>query len=242
MVKGEWAGARAWFARGLRLAEASEDQPRMGSIEHQIARLALREGDLGNAEEYLARASTRFERLGDATQIAKTLNTKGLVETALNRHGRAGNEYREALAWLRKAEPNPAVEISIRINLAEMYLRSNRFLEAVEESRRAEALAIAENLPRRLIEIYSLLGRLSGQQNDETGFVFFESAIELCRTMDCPPALEGQVYFDYGLFRARLGQRDEARAYLERAREIYESVGGAIELASVREELLRMSA
>jgi tetratricopeptide (TPR) repeat protein len=242
MVQGEWAGAKAWFARGLRLAEASDDQARMGSIEHQMARLALREGDLPAAEEYLARCSIRFERLGDATEIAKALNTKGLVETALSRHARAGNNYREALAWLRKADPNPSIEISIRLNLAEMYLRSNRILEAVEESRRAEALAIAENLPRRLIEIYSMLGRLSGHQNDETGFVFFEAAIELCRTMDCPPALEGQVYFDYGLFRGRLGQRDEARAYLERAREIYESVGGASELVSVRDELQKISA
>jgi hypothetical protein len=60
--------------------------------------------------------------------------------------------------------------------------------------------------------------------------------------MDCPPALEGDVYHGYGLFRGRLGNREEARAYLERAREIFESVGGGSELARVREELQRMSA
>ena len=60
--------------------------------------------------------------------------------------------------------------------------------------------------------------------------------------MDCPPTLEGEVYYDYALFRARLGQREEARAYLERAREIFESVGGASELARVRDELQKMSA
>ncbi|MBI4502673.1 MAG: tetratricopeptide repeat protein [Gemmatimonadetes bacterium] len=242
LTQGEWRGARAWFARGLRLAEAADDDASIGSIEHQIAVLALREGDLSGVEDHLARAYSRFEKLGNTTHLAEAMNTRGVLETTLNRFGRAASAYREALAWLRKGEANPAVEISIRLNLADMYLRTERVLEAEEEIRRAEELAIGENLPRRLIEIYSLMGKLRGHQSDETGFVFFEQAVELCRTMDCPPALEGEVYYGYGLFRGQLGNREEARAYLERAREIFESVGGGSELARVREELKRMSA
>jgi len=242
MTQGEWRGARAWFARGLRLAEAADDEAGIGAIEHQIAILALREGDLNGVDDHLSRAYSRFEKVGDSVRLAEALNTRGLLEAGLNRFGRAASAYREALAWVRKGQPNPGVEVSIRLNLAEMYLLTDRALEAEEEIRRAEELAIGENLPRRLIEIYSLMGKLRGQQGDETGFVFYEQAIELCRTMDCPPALEGEVYYGYGLFRGKLGNREEARAYLERAREIFESVGGGSELVRVRNELQRMSA
>ncbi|MBI4421800.1 MAG: hypothetical protein HY560_13335, partial [Gemmatimonadetes bacterium] len=50
------------------------------------------------------------------------------------------------------------------------------------------------------------------------------------------------VYYEYGLFRGRLGQREEAKAYLERAREVFESVGGGPELERVAAELQRISA
>jgi tetratricopeptide (TPR) repeat protein len=242
MTQGEWGGARAWFARGSRLADAADDESRRGAIEHQLAILALKEGRHADAEEFLIRAHARFEKLEDAARLAEVLNTRGQVESALNRHGRAANAYREALAWLRKGEGHPDIEISIRLNLAEMYLLTDRLREGEEETRRAEEIAIGNNKHRRLIQIYVLLGRLQGQKNDETGWVFFESATELCRSMDCPPVLEGMVYFEYGLFKAKVGQRDEARAYLERAREIFESVGGMVELERVRDELRRMSA
>jgi tetratricopeptide (TPR) repeat protein len=242
MAQGEWRGARAWLARGLRLAEASEDEARLGAIEHQMAELALREGNPSAAEEQIARAHMRFEKLNDALQMAQVLNTRGQLEAAINRDGRAEAAYRESLAWLQRAESNPGVEISVRLNMAELYLRTGRMLEAEKEARHAEEISMAQNIPRRLIQIYAVLGRLRGQQGDETGFVFFEQAVNLCRTMDCPPALEGDVYYEYGLFKGKLGQREESRAYLERAREIFESVGGASELAKVREELRRLSA
>src|SRR5205807_6821960 len=89
------------------------------------------------------------------------------------------------------------------------------------------AVAIADNLTGRLVQIYTVMGRLRGRQLDETGFVFFEQAIELSRMLERSPAAVAQVYLEYGLFRERLGQRDEARAYLERAREIFGAVGDA---------------
>src|SRR5207247_1175714 len=55
-------------------------------------------------------------------------------------------------------------------------------------------------------------------------------------------ATESQVYLEYGLFRERLGQQEEARAYLERTREIFESVGEALERDRVDDELRKLSA
>jgi tetratricopeptide (TPR) repeat protein len=86
------------------------------------------------------------------------------------------------------------------------------------------------------------MGRLRGAQDDETGFVFFEQAIELSKLLEPSPAAEAQVYLEYGRFRERLGQREEARAYLERAREIFDSLGEAVARERVEAELRRMSA
>jgi len=86
------------------------------------------------------------------------------------------------------------------------------------------------------------MGRLRGAQEDETGFVFFEQAIELCKTLERSQASEAEVYQEYGLFRERLGQREEARAYLERAREIFDALGEAVEVKQVEAQLQRLTA
>src|SRR3989454_9639345 len=116
--------------------------------------------------------------------MARVLNTQGQLEAQLGRHGAASIAYREALAWAQRAPRDPALELAIRLNLAELQLDAERFLEVDEELRRAEQVAIAGNLTRRLAQVYILMGRLRGRQQDETGFVFFEQAIELCKTVE----------------------------------------------------------
>jgi len=238
----EWAGAEAWYARGLRLAEAAGDQRRIGGLLHELATLACRKGELAAAGDYLRRARGFFEPLTEALAMAQVLNTQGQLDVQLGRQQAAAAAYREALAWLQRAPREPSLESGIRLNLAKLQLEAGRFLEAEEELRRAEQLAIGENLMRRLVQIYTVLGALRGRQLDETGFVFFEQAIELSRTVEPSSLAEAQVYEEYGLFQLRLGDRDTARAYLERARDIYVSAGGATELEQVRKELQQLSA
>ena len=238
----EWAGAEAWYARGLRLAEAAGDQRRIGGLLHELATLACRKGELAAAGDYLRRARGFFEPLTEALAMAQVLNTQGQLDVQLGRQQAAAAAYREALAWLQRAPREPSLESGIRLNLAQLQLEAGRFLEAEEELRRAEQLAIGENLMRRLVQIYTVLGALRGRQLDETGFVFFEQAIELSRTVEPSSLAEAQVYEEYGLFQLRLGDRDTARAYLERARDMYESAGDATELEQVRKELQQLSA
>ena len=238
----EWAGAEAWYARGLRLAEAAGDQRRIGGLLHELATLACRKGELAAAGDYLRRARGFFEPLTEALAMAQVLNTQGQLDVQLGRQQAAAAAYREALAWLQRAPREPSLESGIRLNLAKLQLEAGRFLEAEEELRRAEQLAIGENLMRRLVQIYTVLGALRGRQLDETGFVFFEQAVELSRTVAPSSLAEAQVYEEYGLFQLRLGDRDTARAYLERARDIYVSAGGPTELEQVRKELQQLSA
>jgi tetratricopeptide (TPR) repeat protein len=242
LSQGQWPGAQAWYARGLRLAEASGDTLAVGRLERQQSVLARKQGDLAAAGQHLRRARECFESVGAAQEMAGMLSAQGELDTQLGRHAAAATAYREALAWAQRAPREPGLELPIRLGLTDLHLEAGRFLEADEELRRAEQLAIAQSLGQWLVQIYVRMGKLRGAQQDETGFVFFEQAIELCKAVERSPTLEAQVYLDYGLFRERLGQRDEARAYLERARELFTSSGEAIARDRVDAELQRMSA
>ncbi|HEX4628922.1 MAG TPA: tetratricopeptide repeat protein, partial [Gemmatimonadales bacterium] len=240
--QGEWGGAQAWFARGLRLAEASDDSRAGGRLERQLGAVARRQGDLTRAGDHLRRARERLEPAGAPEELARVLNAQGQLDAQVGRHAAASAAYREALAWMQRAPRDPGLELTIRLGLSELLLDAARFLEADEELRRAEQAAIAGNLTVPLVQIYTLMGKLRGAQDDETGFVFFEQAIELCRTLGHSLAAVAHVYLEYGLFREGLGQREEARAYLQRARGIFESLGEAVGRDRVEAALKQLSA
>jgi hypothetical protein len=67
--------------------------------------------------------------------------------------------------------------------------------------------------------------------------VFFEQAIALCRTFEGPALDEARVFHAYGLFRQGSGSSDEARAHLERARDIFRSLGVEVEVERVEAAL-----
>ncbi len=240
--QGQWSGAQAWFARGLRLAEASGERRFLGRLERQLGVLARRQGDLGAAGEHLRKAREWLEGAAAAEEMARVLSAQGHLEAQLRRHAAASAAYREALAWVQREPRDPGLELSIRLSLAELQLETGRLLEAEEEMRRAEQLAIASNLTSRLVQVYTLMGKLRGRQQDETGFVFFEQAIDLCHMLERSPAAEAQVYLEYGLFQDRLHHREEARAYLERARELFGTVGEMVARERAEEALQKLSA
>ena len=242
LAQGQWGGAQAWYSRGLRLAEAAGDAPRAGRLERQLGVLARKQRDLVAAGEFLRRARERFEVAGLADEMAGVLNEQGLLDAQLGRYTAASAAYREALAWAQRAPRDARLELSIRLNLAELDLEAGRLLEAEAELRRAEQVAIGGHVIRRLAQIYTLMGRLRGAQGDETGFVFFEQALELASALERSVATAARVYHAYGLFRSRLGQQEEARAYLERARELFDSLGEAVERERVEAELRALSA
>jgi len=240
--RGEWAGAEAWYRRALRLAESGNGPGLAAGIHHALGELASRRGDPSGAVEHLRQAREGFEREGDAAGMADALSTQGRVDAELGRGAAAAAAYREALAWARRDADGPGREVAIHLRLAELHLEGGRFLEAEEEIRRAEDVAIASDQAPRLAAIYALLGRSRGLQGDETGFVFFEQAIELARTLDGSQLALAEVYTEYGAFKQRLHHPEEARAYLERAGEIFEALGGKAALDRVRADLHRLSA
>jgi tetratricopeptide (TPR) repeat protein len=224
LAQAQWPGAQAWYTRGLRLAQESEQDFAIGRLLHRLGRLAALQGDRTAAAEQLRAAAERFEAGNAAKEMAQLLNSRGTLEADGGQATVAAASYREALAWARRADEHDiALEVSIRVNLARLQLDLDRLLEAEEQMRRAEQLAIAGNLVGNLIQVYLLMGELRGRQNDAGGFVFFEQAIELCRTLERSRIFEARAYQAYGDYKNRLGDRDEAQAYQNRAKEILES-------------------
>lgn len=241
VAQGGYAGAQAWYARALRLAQATDDGACIGRLERLHAALALRQGDLARAATHVARARERLEAAGAEQELARALVVDGRIQTRLGRQAAAAAALREAMAWAQRGPRDESLDVTIRINLAESLISADRLLEAEEELRRAEQVAISASLTPPLIRVYVLMGRLHGRQQDETGFVFFEQALVLCRALEPSRTLEAALYRDYGLFRADLGQQDEARELLQRARALYDSLGEAHELEQVEAELQRVS-
>ncbi|MFI5231147.1 MAG: hypothetical protein ACHQSE_01420 [Gemmatimonadales bacterium] len=174
--------------------------------------------------------------------MARVLTTQGLVYADLALHARAEATYVEALAWVQVAKGNDALEAFIRYNHAKLHVDDGRFHEAEAEIRRAERLAVKHNQLRRLVQLYTLLGKLRGRQNDDAGFVFFEQALQLARMINRRPAIEAQVYHEYGVFAMSMRQTEDGRAYLRRAREIFEGLGLQAEAERVVVDMRRSSA
>ena len=238
-AQAQWSGAEAWFTRGLQYAQSN--RPLRGSLSLGLGQIAHRRGDYGGAAERLERALETFEALGDQAGVVRTLLARGLMEAAQGRTADVLASYREALSRLPVTDRDPVLELSVRLRLAELYLDLDRLPDAEDETRRAEDVAITYQQMRWLARVYLILGKIRGRQGDENGFVFFEQAIDLCRSGEPARRLEADVYREYARFRAIMGDRDEARAYLERARELLEPFGDEAARERIDEDLQRLT-
>jgi tetratricopeptide (TPR) repeat protein len=240
LAHGKWQGAESWFRRGLQCG--TEDKVLIARLHLGLGDGARSRGQLAAAADRLARARELFEETGDTSGIVRVLNASGQLEALRGRRPEALARYREALARLQTTEPDPHLEIAIRLNICHLYMEWGRLPDAEDEIRSAEGTAIIHNDTRDLARLYLVMGKVRGLQGDDTGFVFFEKAVELCRGSEPMARLESEAYLEYGLFRKELKESEEARAYFERAREILEDLGNGPLLARITAELARLPA
>ena len=240
-AQGQASGARAWYARGLRVAEASTDRLLSGRLERRLGALATTQGDFSAATDDLSRARARFESDGPSVEMARVLVEQGRLDARLGRPAAAAASFQEALAWVRSPPPDVPMEIAIRLEIATSSRSPSRWLDAEEALRDAEQAALVAKRWRDLVRIYMLLGKLRGGQLDETGFVFFEQALEVCHVLQAASPIEAEVHLEYGVFRRRLGPADEARAHLERARDLFQLTGEAPARDRAEGELRQLS-
>lgn len=237
-AQSQWVGAAAWYQRGFQYAKSNRGL--VAALSLGLGDAALRRGQPGDAAGHLQRALELYEALSDDAGMIRTLLARGALEAAQGKGADVLVSYREALNRLPLAKADPLLEIAVRLRLAELYLDLGRLPDSENEARRAEEIAIAQQLPRSLARVYMIMGKLRGRQGDENGFVFFEQAIELCRSGEPARRLEADVYREYATFRTTMGDRHEARAYLERARDLLEPFGDDVALERIDQDLRQL--
>ena len=238
----ELGGANAWFLRAFRHAESAADSRWIGIIEHYIGTVAWRQGDAERARSRLRHAHELLESVGAYAELARVLCTIGEIDCATGKPDAGIAAGREALAWTERPGVDDGIKVDVLVRVAELYVIAGKLLDAEQELRRAESLAIEHRFGERLIGVYIAMGRLCAKRGDETGFVFFEQASALCHALAPVTTLEGRLYEEYGNFRMRFGERDEGRAHLEHARQIFENAGDVASLTRLQGEIAALSA
>lgn len=230
--RGERERAREWWERGLARA-AGLDSPHLEwPLLLNLSVLGLLEGDLEGAERLLESARERIGGGAEGEGRLFWLNNRGLL---LLEHGAPSDAeavFREALA---DAEGHWA--LTLHVNLGESLLRQQRLLEAEDEARRAEELAVVQRMVTDLVDVYALLGAIARERCDEEGFVFYEEALRVCHERQLPVKIEAALLHGYGRLHGACGRWDVGRGYLEAARDRYRALGFARELARVEAAL-----
>ncbi|HYW13164.1 MAG TPA: hypothetical protein VE871_14485 [Longimicrobium sp.] len=235
--RGERERARTWWDRGLEMA-AGLDQPALEwPLYINLSVLTMLEGDLAEAERLLGRARERMERTGWAGARMFWMNNRGLLQMEHGDAAAAEAVFREALA---EPEAQGHWELTLRVNLGEALLRQDRLLQAADEARRAEEVAIVHRLVPDLVDVYNLLGSIARDRCDEEGFVFYEQGLRVCQERGLPRKTEAAVLHGYGQLHCACGRPEEGRGYLDAARDVYRALGFAPELARVENDVARL--
>lgn len=233
-------GAVSWFQRGLQHGDGNHALS--GRLHLGLAEVARTRDDLDEAEQRVRLAETMLTDQADTGGMVAVLSARGRLESARGRYSESLARHREALAFARLDGRDARLELPVHLDICRLFMETDRLPDAEDEARRAEQMAVVHNETNELARIYVLMGGIRRLQRDESGFVFFEKAIELSQGGEPTPHLEADAYFDYAVFRESFGEHDEARAYLERSREILETLGDRPALARIDEMLRRLPA
>ena len=226
-VQGRWADAEQTHLHALRLLEDSDegaDQLERGQIYNNLGYFTARQDRLAEAEDWLERASRVWSEISAPADLGVCHHTLALVRKKKGDWAGALEHYRAALEI-----PLPAaLRAGICIDAAEASMQSGDEAGAESWGRMAEEEAIAVRSPYLLGRVYQVRGNLARAADQDDGFTFYEKALEIARDRGLR-LLEGETLTEYAQLRARMGETDEARSYLERAGEIFSEAGASIE-------------
>lgn len=235
--RGLWEPARAWYARGLeRIAHAPPSRLHW-QLYNNLAIVALRTGDLAQSEGWLERMREAIETTGDEVGIAYLENGRGQLLLARGRFAEAEAAYRRAVAGADDAR----ARTHYLLNLGAALLRQARLPDAERAVRQAEELAITRRVVDALPEAYRALGSIARARGDANGFLFFEQALETCRTHRLPEVQLAATQHEYGLWEEAMGQAEAAAARFAEAMNIYRQLGFRMEMERAAADLARLA-
>lgn len=228
--QGDWNSAISQYEAALQLCGAQFPR-RRGQLAVNLASMHRERGELERSAQLLAAGTDQWHEMTPEDH-ATWYNNRGLLALAAREFDPAETNFRQGL----EAAESDFTRAMILDNLAELCIRREAFNDAESFARAAEERAVSAGSPHALAEIYTRLGKIFRLRADLNGVTFFEKALEICRKRRYP-LTEANAYLEYGLFRRALGDIEEARSYIERARSLYAEIG-AVQLERAAIDLL----
>jgi tetratricopeptide (TPR) repeat protein len=160
----DWQAAREDVERALELAEGLSDRRAAAQVYFQASLVAEREGHWVLARTYAERARTYYEELADRENVGRLLNNLGGLTYLLGRPERAIEYLQDSLRVLLDQGIDEEAAHVIT-SLAEIYVDTDRPVEAEQQARRAlELLGAREDFISEIGTAQLTLGRaLLGQ-------------------------------------------------------------------------------
>ncbi len=160
----DWQAAREDVERALELAEGLSDRRAAAQVYFQASLVAEREGHWVLARTYAERARTYYEELADRENVGRLLNNLGGLTYLLGRPDQAIEYLQDSLRVLLD-EGIDEEAAHVITSLAEIYVDTDRPVEAEQQARRAlELLGAREDFISEIGTAQLTLGRaLLGQ-------------------------------------------------------------------------------
>ena len=234
--QGRWAEAEVCYKEVLYLVETVDTASALllerAQLYNNLGSVTTRQMHLDEAETWFDRALALWQVLTQPYDLAVCYHNLGYLRVVQGRDEEAREIYYRALSFSIPA----ALRSGIAIDLAECYLHAAHVTQAEHWGREAEEQAVAARSPYRLGRMYHGRGNIARSGGDDGGFTFYEKALQIAREKGYP-LLEGETLVDYALLRSQMGERDEAQAYLERARDVFIELGAIHEQARAEHAL-----
>jgi tetratricopeptide (TPR) repeat protein len=222
---GAFAEGLVWGEEGLHIAEAVNHAFSLSIVCQGVGYLYLRQGDLHHAIPFLERGFS-LTRVADISSIAPWIaSTLGMAYALARRNTEAlallEQAVEQATAIRRLAYHTPAVT-----HLSEAYLLTGRLDEARQLAQRALDRARTHQERGHEAWILRLLGDIAAQSAPPDGMQaadHYHQALTLAEELGMRP-LQAHCHCGLGTLYARTGQREQARAALCAAIDLYRAM------------------
>jgi predicted ATPase len=162
--RGHWSEAQRWLER-LLASQISLSTTAYAKANDELGGFLWAQGDLAQAEKYVATSLAFWRESADQTGLAETLNTAGLIAEAQANYHRATEFYREGLLVRRAHEDQPGIALMLN-NLAGALIHLGELGEATALCEESFALARKLGHRRLMGAVLFDLGVIAEHQTD----------------------------------------------------------------------------